>query len=573
MKIRSPIVTLVGHVDHGKSSILDFIRGSNIVSQEAGGITQSLKSYSLPLKQINKIAGNLISKLNIQVTIPGMLFLDSPGHAAFTNLRRRGGNLADIAILVIDIKEGIMPQTAESIEILRSYKTPFIIALNKIDSLPSWRSNPENPLIKNIQSQQEQVIQQIETKLYNIVGKLSELSLSAERFDRIDDYTKQIAIIPCSAKTGEGVPELLMVLTGLAQKYLESSLKIEIAGPGKGTILEVREERGLGKVLDIILYDGTLRQNDQIAIATLAEPIITKIRTLFEQDGGKLKQAKEVVAASGIIISAPELDGAISGMPLQAVRNSQQETIEELEKEIQEVLIETEKEGIIIKADSLGSLEALINLLKEKDIPIKRATIGDINKKNIAEAKSEKKQENRVILGFNIKQLHSDEVKIITSNVIYKIIEEYDLWLQEIKKQEELKELSSVIYPAKMQILRGTVFRQSNPAVVGIRVITGKLHTNTPLIRQDNVKIGEVKSMQSEGEFLQEAKKSQEVAISIPGATVGRQIDEDMILYADVPEKDFIKLKKLKSFLNSDEVELLKEMAVIKRKSEPMWGV
>src|SRR3989344_1535378 len=227
MPIRQPIVLLCGHVDHGKSSILEKIREISITKHEAGGITQTLKSYNLPLKQVNKIAGHLIEKLNIKLTIPGILFLDSPGHAAFTNLRKRGGNLADIAILVIDIKEGVMPQTLESIEILKIYKTPFIIALNKIDSLSGWHSKDKN-LLKNITSQQEHILKELETKLYKVVEKLAEQNLNSDRFDRIDDYTKQVAIIPCSAKTGEGIPELLMVLTGLTQRYLEQELKLEI---------------------------------------------------------------------------------------------------------------------------------------------------------------------------------------------------------------------------------------------------------------------------------------------------------------------------------------------------------
>ena len=572
MPSRQPIVLLCGHVDHGKSSILEKIREISITKHEAGGITQTLKSYNLPLKQINKIAGHLIEKLNIKLTIPGILFLDSPGHAAFTNLRKRGGNLADLAILVIDVKEGVMPQTLESIEILKSYKTPFIIALNKIDSLSGWHNKDKN-LLKNISLQQEQVTNDIETKLYKAVEKLAELKINADRFDRIENYTKQVAIIPCSAKTSEGLPELLMVLTGLAQKYLEQELKLEIKGAAKGIVLEVKEEQGLGKILDTVIYDGTIKKGDKIAIATLSEPVLTKIKNLFIEERGKLIPKDEVTAANGVIISAPDLDNVISGMPIVVIKNDLDEVKNELKKEIGEVLIDTEKDGIVVKADTLGSLEALINLLKSKKIKIKKASIGGITKKDITDAKSEKEIANKIILGFNINNYETKEVKIIINQVIYKIIEDYESWLLNLKKQQETKELENLVYPAKIQVLRGCVFRQSNPCVVGIRVISGVLKNDTPLMKDDGSKCSEVKSMQNEGENLQKAEKNQEAAIAIPHITVGRQIFEDTILYSDLSEEDFIKLKKLKKLLKHDEIEVLKEIALIKRKENPLWGI
>ena len=217
--IRQPIVIIAGHIDHGKSSILERIKGISITRAESGGITQSIKSYNVQMNSIENCCGDLLKSLNQNITIPGLLFLDSPGHAAFNNMRKRGGNLADLAILVVDINEGVMDQSAECIEILKQYKTPFIIALNKIDLIPGWRSNKNKSLLQNIESQTEEVKQEIDTKLYEILGKLAEKGINSERFDRITDYTKQIAMIPVSANTEEGMPELLMVLTGLAQKY------------------------------------------------------------------------------------------------------------------------------------------------------------------------------------------------------------------------------------------------------------------------------------------------------------------------------------------------------------------
>src|SRR3989344_8146917 len=239
MATRQPIVTFVGHIDHGKTTLQDFIRHSSTAQTEAGKITQHIGSSNIPIEAIKKLCGSLLDSLKINITIPGLLFIDTPGHAAFTNLRRRGGNLADIAILVVDVNEGIMPQTLECIEILKQYKTPFIIALNKIDLLPGWQSK-NTFLIQNISSQPESVQKILDTKLYELVGKLSGLSFNSERFDRLEDYTKQIAIVPASAKTWEGIPELLMVLTGLAQRYLEKKLNINAKGNAKGTVLEVK---------------------------------------------------------------------------------------------------------------------------------------------------------------------------------------------------------------------------------------------------------------------------------------------------------------------------------------------
>jgi translation initiation factor 5B len=566
--IRSPICTVVGHVDHGKSSILDKIRGTAIVQSEAGGITQCISSTCVSLDTVKKISGNLLQKLKIKLTIPGLLFIDTPGHSAFSNLRKRGGNLADIAILVIDINEGIREQTIECIEILKNYKTPFLIAANKIDLISGWRNNNQN-LLENIKKQNSNVQEILDKKLYELVGKLSEFNFNSERFDRVEDYTKQIAIVPLSAKTGEGISELLMVLTGLAQKYLEQSLKINVAGQAKGIVLEVKEQRGLGTVLDAIIYDGTLKINDTIVIGSLNQPIVTKVRALIEPIGS----VKEVHAASGVRISAPDLKNIFGGMPFSVANKDLEKIKKEIQKEVEEVLLEVDNEGIIVKADTLGSLEALINLLKNKNILIKKASMGDVTKKDITEASAEKDILNKIILGFNIKPIEESNIKQIINDVIYKIIDEYELWVQQQKQEIEKKDLEYIPKPCKLKILRGCIFRQSHPAVVGVSVLNGTLKNGIDLMKENGNKIGKVKSMQLEKENIAEALKGQEVAIALPEVTAGRQINEDDILYSNLNEQEFIRLKKLKKYLNSDEIEVLKEIAEIKRKDNPIWGV
>jgi len=587
MKIRQPIVTFVGHIDHGKTSLQDFIRNTSMAQSEAGKITQHIGSSNIPLETIKKICGRLLDTLKLKLTIPGLLFIDTPGHAAFTNLRRRGGNLADIAILVVDVNEGIMPQTLECIEILKQYKTPFIIALNKIDLLPGWQSK-NIFLLQNINSQPESVQKILDTNLYKLVGKLSGLSFNSERFDRVEDYTKQIAIAPTSAKTGEGIPELLMVLTGLAQRYLEKKLNINAKGNAKGTVLEVKEEKGIGTTLDVIIYDGTLKQNDIIVIGTLTNPIATKVKALLEpiplkdirDKKTKFQSVKLVSAATGVKISAPDVEEVVAGMPLRSCNADEVEQVkEEIKKEVEEVIVETDRQGIVIKADSLGSLEALLKLLKEKNIDVKKASIGSISKKDISDAQISYGQDplQSAILGFNVSLIPDvsvpKNVKVITNNVIYKLIEDFGKWQEEERKEQESGEIDLLVRPCKLQIMKGYVFRQNNPAVVGVDVLSGTLKVNTPLMKKDGNKITEVKSIQHDQENVEKAERGKQVAISLPKVTVGRQINENDILYSAVPEQDFKKFKELKKHLTQDEKDILKEIAAIMREKNPVWGI
>lgn len=569
--IRQPIVALVGHVDHGKSSILEKIRGISITQHEPGMITQKIKAYSTSMFNIQNFCGNLLNQLNIKMTIPGILFIDTPGHAAFTNLRKRGGSIADIAILVIDINEGIKPQTLEAIEILKSYKTPFVVALNKIDAIGGWHSKKDVGLLKDLSMQSENVITFLDNKLYEIVGRLYDLGIKTERFDRVDDYTKQIAIIPVSAKTLEGIPELLMVITGLAQKYLEKKLEIRLTDKAKGTLLEVKEEKNLGIVLDAILYDGILNSNETIVIGGVDKPVVAKIRSILVQERNEYKNVKSANAAAVIRIIASDVKDVISGMPFIAADDIEKAK-ELVQRDIGEVLIETDKEGIIIKTDSLGSLEALIHLLKEKGVSIKRASVGSITKKDIADAATEQNTLNRVILAFNVDHDDNKSVKIISNNVIYQIIEDYDKWYYEEKKELEKKELGEVIIPAKILLLNGCVFRQSNPAVIGIEVLGGTLKIGMKMTK-DGKPMTYIKEIQHEMKSLAEAECPKQAAVALPDIVIGRQIKEGDILYTDISEHDFIKLKQLKRFLNDKEIEILKEIADIKRKDNKLWGV
>jgi len=592
MTIRKILVTFVGHVDHGKTTLLDTIRHTTVAAAEKGGITQAVGVTIVPLETIKKICGKLLDVLKQKSMVPGLLCIDTPGHAAFTSLRKRGGSLADIAILVVDINEGFKPQTIESIEILKANKVPFIVAANKIDLIPNWKYDSKKLLLENINGLDYQIQGEFEKRLYTLVGQFQEQGLPAERFDRVSDYTKQIAIVPLSARTGQGIPELLMVLTGLAQKYLEQQLHIEEAGFAKGTILEVKEEKGLGTTLNAIIYNGHLAVNDIIIIGGVDEPIVTNVRALLEpaeltemrEKKSKFKNVKEVFAATGVKIAAPGLEKAMAGMPL---RSCAEEDLEDVKREVQEEVGEVVKEegeeiGVLIKADTIGGLEALETLLREKQIPFSSALLGDVTKKDFSKLESIKEKDEfyGVLLGFNIKMppdleeyRKAKNFTVIIHDVIYQVIDDYAQYVENLKKEIDKKELASIIRPCKIAILKGYTFRQSNPAIVGVEIEIGRIKTGDPIMNREGKRITSVKSLKEGQENVTIAEQGKQLAMAMDGVTVGRQINEGDFVYTDIPEDDFKKLKELKQHLSKTELEVLKEIAEIKRKNNPVWGV
>ena len=569
-KIRQPIVTIAGHVDHGKTSILDKIRDTSIQENEAGGITQKISFTTLPKENIKKRAGTTLEKFKIPLEIPGLLFIDTPGHAAFTNLRKRGGSLADIAILVIDINDGIKPQTAEVLQILKINKTPFIIALNKIDNISGWRTNtlPEN--------QATNVKQNFDEKFYTIIGALHSHGINAEMYSKITDFTKNVAIVPCSAETGEGINEILAMITALSQKFLKD--KIEIKKQGKGVVLEVKKDKAMN-FLECILYDGKLSNKDEIAIASMeGKPIVTKVRNIQEAQplNKGYKTESKVEAATGIKLQITSKEEILPGMPFQVINNNLEEISEEFVEEISEE-IQTDKTGIVVKADSLGSLEALLVLLKQKQIRVMKAGIGPITKKDIYMTNT-LPEEDKILLGFNV-ELSEDadvdelkEIKILTSPIVYKLIENFEKWKEDKMKEIERKKLEELPKICKLTIL-DFVFRNSSPAVFGVEVNGGILKNKERFINQNDEKIGQIKEIQEDKNNVQEATKGKEVAISVPGVNFERQLTVGESLYTNLSETEFRKFKKHKDLLTSEEKSVLQEIAQIKRKANPTWGI
>ncbi len=585
-KLRTPIVAVLGHVDHGKTTLLDKIRNTRVVAKEAGGITQHIGATEVPIDLIKEICKELWPK---NITIPGLLFIDTPGHKAFTNLRKRGGALADLAILVIDINEGFKPQTEEALMILRTFKTPFVVAANKIDKIPGWQSFENQPFLKSFQQQDDVVKQRLENKIYDLIGELYKYGFSADRFDRIRDFTRTVAIIPVSALTGEGIPELLLVLVGLAQRYLEKNLRLHVEGKAKGTVLEVKEEKGLGITMDVIIYDGTLRVGDKIAIGGVDGVVVTHVRGILKprpaqeiRVESRFKSVKEVTAAAGVKIVAPGIENVVAGSEFEVVESEEdvKKFEERIKREIEEVTIKTDEEGVVLKTDTLGSLEALVNELKEAGVPIKKAEVGDIDKRDIVEAAANKDEINRLVIGFNVKVLPGVEeeaarygVRIFLDNIIYSLLDNVTSWRDEQKRLREKQKIESLIKPCKIQLLKDFIFRRSKPAIVGVKVLAGELRRDVKLIKPDGTPAGSVRSIQKSGENIPVATEGDEVAIAIDGVTIGRHLDGNEILYVDIPEKHARIIERdLLDSLSEEAKKAFMEFLQIKRKENPFWG-
>ena len=577
--IRQPIISVMGHVDHGKTTLLDRIRNSAIAAKEAGGITQHIGASEVPISVIEQLCGPMLRAFNSKITLPGVLFIDTPGHEAFTNLRRRGGSVADLAILVVDITEGFAPQTIEAVEILREFKTPFIVAANKVDLIVGWRNSNTNSITDALRLQNASTLAEIDSDTYKIVGELSKLGFSSESMSRIKDFKSEVAIVPISAKTGEGIAEILMLVTGLAQRFLELRLNIEVNGKGKGNILEKKETRGLGVTIDAILYDGTLRVNDTIAFATPDGIKTSKIKALIEPrpladigEGGKYAYVDEVSAASGIKISGTSLDDAIPGSPLIQVIGK--DYASEINAELSGVF-QTDRYGIILKADSIGSIEAISKLLASEGATIGKKGIGNISKRDVIDAFSMNTADAAyaAVLAFNVK-IEDDallaalesRVKIIQSDIIYKLVEDYAAFAAEKRKSTTESIEKKTTFPGKIEILPNTAFRISNPAIFGVRVLEGRLRPGYPLMSANGVVIGRLLAIQHERIPVDGANKDDEIAISVEGPSFGRQVKDGQILYTrPTDEEQNLLNTTLFGMLDDSEKELLRAIADIKR--------
>ncbi|MHA1123958.1 MAG: translation initiation factor IF-2 [Candidatus Heimdallarchaeota archaeon] len=575
-RLKAPICVILGHIDHGKTSILDAVRGTAVQAREAGGITQQIGASFFPIETINEICGELLAKGSIKLRIPGILIVDTPGHAAFLNLRTRGASVADIAIVVVDVLAGFQPQTFESMRLLKQRKIPFLVAANKTDKVAGWKSHEGENFSKTFTKQTVDTQKALDRHLYELMGELSKLSYPSDRYDRIRNYTENVGIVPTSAKTHEGIQDLFLVLSGLAEQFLLKKL-VYSEGPGEGTILEVTEEMGMGTTINVIVHKGTFSKTDSIVFGGRDKAHHAKIRALLEpKELDEIRDPREKFNSIDMVHAAAGVKITGSGLSEAKV----------IEEELKVIRIDTDTEGIIIKADTLGALEALVKEFRDRKIPIKLADIGDINKNNVSEAivVKEKAPSLAAIVGFNVtalpdaqEELEVNDIEFFQSDIIYTLLDEYAHWKIEIEQKLKAESLKDLTYPAKIKILPGMTFRAKRPAIVGVEVLSGRIVPRVPLIRgTDGKKCGTIQQIQESSQSIREAKKGSQVAVSIRGPTVGRQITEGMELYVNLPEGVVRRIKeKFYEDLTVDEREALEDLINLKRslsEDNKYWG-
>lgn len=534
----------------------------------------------LPLETLAKLVEGL--PVNIKVKIPGILVIDTPGHEAFFNLRKRGGSIADFAILVIDITAGVMPQTIESIEILKSRRTPFVIAANKVDLIRGWQEHKTLSITTSLQRQQHFVKMELENKIYQIIGKLSELGTDADIFTNIRDFKRTVPVVPVSAKTGEGISELVAIIIGMSQSFLAEEITIK-SDVGKGVVLEVLEETGLGTTMNVILYDGKVRVNDTIVVGSVNGPIVARLRAILmpkpleeiRDPREKFNNIEEADAVVGAKFVASEVEGVLAGSPLICVRSEDElkEAIALIEQEINAVRFLKETQGIVVKADTLGSLEALVNELETRGIKVHLGDVGDVSRRDIVEASSTTDPLNKVVLAFYVRVLPEAReaatelgVRVFEGRIIYRLIDDYLSWREEQRRLRTQQKLEQLVLPGKLQVLPRLVFRRSKPAIVGISVISGLIKPGYRLISSKGKTLGPVQQIQSEGQSLSVAEAGKEVAISLPEAVFGRDFEEGEILYVDIPPSNVPTLKDLRDQLPPGSLEVLEEVLALRKK-------
>jgi translation initiation factor 5B len=592
MPTRQPIVCVLGHVDAGKTSLLDELRKTSVQAREAGGMTQHIGASFFPVETLKQLIGPYITNFKTGIEIPGLLIVDTPGHEAFTNLRRRGGSVADIAILVVNAIKGFEAQTFECIEILKARKTPFIVAVNQIDRIPGWTAHQGEPFLKSYASQNSFVREALDNRLYQVMGEFSRLGFKTDRFDHIRDFTINVALVPTSAKTGEGLSELVMVLVGLSQQFLKKRLQTT-DGAAKGTVLEVKDEPGLGLTLNTIVYDGTLHKDDLIVVGGRNGAISARVRAILvpkpldemRDPRDKFTSVDCVFASAGVKVVAPDLEGALSGAPLFAVPSGEDPAkySKLITEEIGRIRISKEIEGVIVKADTLGSLEAMAEILKANNVQIRIADVGDISKRDVIEATVVKTREPLVgaILAFGVKTLPDaaeeadhNNIPIFNQPIIYNLIDAYIQWAKNKRESKSEAEFDALVKPGKVMLLPNCIFHRAKPLVVGVEVLGGRLRPKYGLMRkEDGSDLGEVDQIQDQGKAVPEAKVGTQVAISMDKPIAGRHIFERDILYVKVPEKDAKALLTTHADdLTADEQEVLKEYVDLMRKKTLFWA-
>lgn len=495
--LRSPICCILGHVDTGKTKLLDKVRQTNVQEGEAGGITQQIGATYFPVEALKTKTAVVNKDDSFEYKIPGLLIIDTPGHESFSNLRSRGSSLCNIAILVVDIMHGLEPQTLESMKLLRDRKTPFIVALNKIDRLYNWKKIDNNGFQDSLAMQNKGVQNEFRDRLEKTKLAFAEQGFNAELFYENKNMAKFVSLVPTSAHTGEGVPDMLMLLARLTQERMTNNLMY--LSEVEATVLEVKVIEGLGTTIDVILSNGVMREGDRIVLCGLNGAITTNIRALLTPAPMKelrLKSQyvhnKEAKAALGVKIAANDLEHAIAGSRLLVVgpEDDEEDLEEEVMSDLQNLLSKVSKDsrGVSVQASTLGSLEALLEFLKQMKIPVANISIGPVYKRDIMMAGTmlEKAKEYAVMLCFDVKVdkealAYAEEqgIKVFQADIIYHLFDDFTKHMAQLKEQKKEESKLSAVFPCVLNPLQ--VFNKKDPIVVGVDVVEGNLRPLTPI--------------------------------------------------------------------------------------------
>ncbi len=592
MRVRQPIVAVLGHVDSGKTSLLDTVRGTGVQGREAGGITQHIGASFLPAETLRESCGSLYGRLeSSDFQVPGLLVIDTPGHEVFRNLRTRGGSAADIAILVVDANKGFQMQTNESLDILRRRGVPFVVALNKVDALGGWRSTETESITESLKAQGESMRATLDEKIYAVVGSLSVLGYESEAFWRVGDFKRQVAIVPVSARTRVGIPELLTVLVGLAQQYLQKRLE-QSSKESHGIVLEVNDEPGLGETANVMLIDGSLGMGDTVIAATRDSAISTRPRAILlpkpldemRDPRDRFLPVERVDAAAGVKIASPGLAGVLPGSTMYVAADAAaiERHKSEIISEIGSVFIDTKTTGVIVKCDTIGSLEALTEMISSGATAVSKADIGAVTKRDVAEARAIKERDRHlgVILAFNVKILPDareeaavHHVRIFENRVIYELVDSYTRWVGEDSANIEDAIFSEITPISRFTFLDGCAFRNSGPAVFGVRVDVGLLRQKVQFMDPTGRRVGTIHQLQRDKKPVDSARAGEELACSVNGVTIGRQLIEGTTYYT-LPTSSEAK-KLLAAFLHrlsSDEKTTLNEVVEAQRARDAAYA-
>ena len=513
--LRSPICCILGHVDTGKTKILDRIRQTNVQEGEAGGITQQIGATYFPVEALQTKTQVVNRDGAFEFKVPGLLVIDTPGHESFTNLRSRGSSLCNIAILVVDIMHGLEPQTLESMRLLRDRKTPFIVALNKIDRLYGWKKIDNNGFQESMAMQNKGVQNEFRDRLEKTKVAFAEQGFNSELYYENKSMAKNVSFVPTSAITGEGIPDLLKLLVSLTQERMTN--KLMYLSEVECTVLEVKVIEGLGTTIDVILSNGVLREGDRIVLCGLNGAISTNIRALLTPAPLKELRIKsqyvhnqEVKASLGVKIAANDLEHAIAGSRLLVVGpgDDEEDLEEEVMSDIENLLGKVSKtgRGVSVQASTLGSLEALLEFLKVSKIPVANISIGPVYKRDVMQAgiMLEKSKEYAVMLCFDVKvdkeaQAYADDVgvKIFTADIIYHLFDDFTKHMKQLTEQKKEDSKLLAVFPCVLSPV--AVFNKKDPIVVGVDVTEGSLRLLTPIAAVRTNPVTNVKEIVSLG--------------------------------------------------------------------------